>query len=62
MDSIHYKIKEEGRYVGKAIYTLLGFTPKGEKEIFGLYLSDNERENYWLTCNSSDLIGQLPKV
>jgi len=49
MDAVHYKIKEEGRYVGKAIYTLLGLTLHGEKEILGLYLSENEGANYWLT-------------
>jgi transposase-like protein len=49
MDAIHYKIKEEGRYIGKAIYTLLGLTLNGEKEILGIYLSENEGANYWLT-------------
>lgn len=49
MDAIHYKIKEDGRYVGKAIYTLLGLNIDGEKEILGLYLSENEGANYWLT-------------
>jgi len=49
MDAVHYKIKEEGRYIGKAIYTLLGLTLNGEKEILGIYLSENEGANYWLT-------------
>ena len=49
MDAIHYKIKEGGRYVSKAIYTLLGLNLKGEKEILGLYLSDSEGATHWLT-------------
>jgi len=49
MDAVHYKIREEGRYVGKAIYTLLGLTLSGKKEILGIYLSENEGANYWLT-------------
>lgn len=49
MDAIHYKIREEGRYVGKAIYTLLGLNVEGQKEIIGIYLSENEGANYWLT-------------
>lgn len=48
LDAIHYKIKEDGRYIGKAIYTLLGLNLQGEKEILGLYLSDNEGANHWL--------------
>ncbi len=49
LDAIHYKIKEDGRYVSKAIYTLLGLTIRGEKEILGIYLSDNEGAKHWLS-------------
>jgi len=49
MDAVHYKVREEGRYISKAIYTLLGLTIDGEKEILGLYLSDNESASYWLS-------------
>jgi putative transposase len=49
MDAVHYKIREEGRYISKAIYTLLGLTMDGEKEILGIYLSDNESASYWLS-------------
>lgn len=49
MDAIHYKIREDGRYVGKAIYTLLALNLEGKKEILGLYVSENEGANYWLT-------------
>lgn len=49
MDAIHYKVKEDGRYVGKAVYTLLALNLNGDKEILGIYLSENEGANYWLT-------------
>ncbi len=48
LDAIHYKIKENGRYVSKAIYTILGVNLNGKKEILGLYLSENEGANFWL--------------
>jgi len=48
LDAIHYKIKENGRYVSKAIYTILGVNLSGRKEILGLYLSENEGANFWL--------------
>lgn len=48
LDAIHYKIKENGRYVGKAIYTLLGLNIEGKKELLGLYLSDQEGAHHWL--------------
>lgn len=49
LDAIHYKIKENGRYVSKAIYTILGLTIEGKKELLGLYLSDQEGANHWLS-------------
>ena len=49
MDAVHYKIREEGRYISKAIYTLLALTIEGKKEILGIYLSDNESASYWLS-------------
>ncbi len=49
MDAVHYKIREEGRYVSKAIYTLLGLNIDGQKEILGIYLSANESASYWLS-------------
>jgi putative transposase len=48
MDAIHYKIKEDGKYVNKAVYTILGINIRGKKEILGLYLSESEGANFWL--------------
>ncbi len=48
LDAIHYKIKENGRYISKAVYTILGVGLNGKKEILGLYLSENEGANFWL--------------
>lgn len=49
LDAIHYKIKENGRYISKAVYTILGVTLEGRKEILGLHLSENEGANFWLS-------------
>jgi len=49
MDAIHYKVREDGRYVSKAVYTLLALNLNGKKEILGMYLSDSEGANYWLS-------------
>lgn len=49
LDAIHYKVREDGRYVSKAIYTILGLTIEGKKELLGLYLSESEGANYWLS-------------
>jgi transposase-like protein len=49
MDAIHYKIRDNGRYVSKAIYTILGLNMEGKKEVLGLYLSESEGANFWLS-------------
>lgn len=49
LDAIHYKIKENGRFVSKAVYTILGLTIEGKKELLGIYLSDAEGAHYWLS-------------
>ena len=49
LDAIHYKVKENGRYVSKAIYTILGLDIEGRKELLGLYLSDQEGAHHWLS-------------
>ncbi|CCV60359.1 IS256 family transposase [Yersinia enterocolitica] len=49
LDAIHYKIRENGRYQSKAVYTVLALNLEGKKEILGLYLSENEGPNFWLS-------------
>ena len=49
LDAIHYKIKENGRFISKAVYTILGLTVEGKKELLGLYLSDAEGAHHWLS-------------
>ena len=48
LDAIHYKIRENGRYITKAVYTLLALTVEGKKELLGLYLSEQEGAHHWL--------------
>jgi len=49
LDAIYYKIKDGGKYISKAVYTILGVGMEGKKEILGLYLSENEGANFWLS-------------
>ena len=48
LDAVHYKVKENGRFVSKAVYTILGLNIEGKKELLGLYLSESEGARYWL--------------
>ena len=49
MDAIHYKVRDNGRYVSKAVYTILGLNMEGKKEVLGLSLSESEGANFWLS-------------
>lgn len=49
LDAIHYKVKEDGQYKQKAVYTILALNLEGQKEVLGLYLSETEGANFWLS-------------
>lgn len=48
MDAIHFKIREDGKVITKAIYTVLGVNMKGDKEVLGLYVGQNESATFWM--------------
>ena len=48
MDAIHFKIRSDGSVVTKAVYSILGVNIKGNKEVLGIYLGDNESATFWL--------------
>jgi putative transposase len=48
LDAIHYKVRTQGRYESRAVYTVLGLNLEGKKEVMGLYLSESEGANFWL--------------
>ena len=49
LDAIHYKIKEDGMYKTKAVYTVIGVNLEGIKDVLGLYISETEGANFWLS-------------
>lgn len=52
LGAIHYKIREDGRYQSKAVYTVLALNLEGKKEVLDLYLSESEGANFWLSVLS----------
>lgn len=49
LDAIHYKVRANGHYGARAVYTVLGLNLEGKKEVLGLYLSESEGANFWLS-------------
>ncbi len=49
MDAMHYKVKEQGKVKSRAIYNILGINKEGKKDLIGIYVSENEGANFWLS-------------
>ena len=51
LDAIHYKIRDEDtrKVVSKAAYTCLAIDTEGHKDLLGLWVSETEGANFWLT-------------
>lgn len=47
LDAIHFKVRDEGHVVSKALYSLLGIDSHGRKQVLGLYISESEGANFW---------------
>lgn len=48
LDAMHFKVREDGKVIGKAFYSILGINKEGKKDILGMYLSENEGAHFWL--------------
>ena len=49
MDAIHYKVKDQGKVKSRAVYNILGINLEGRKDLLGVYVSENEGANFWLS-------------
>lgn len=47
LDAIHYRVKEDGRMITKAIYTVYGIDQHGDRDVLGLYISKSEGARQW---------------
>lgn len=49
LDALKVKIRTEGSVVNKAVYLALGINMEGDKELLGLWISENEGAKFWLS-------------
>ena len=49
LDAMHYKVRDEGRVVSRAVYNVLAINREGRKELIGMYVSESEGANFWLS-------------
>ncbi len=49
LDAMHYKVKDGGRVTSRAVYNVLAINQNGYKELIGMYVSESEGANFWLS-------------
>ena len=49
LDCIVVKVHEDKRVINKAVYVALGVNMSGNKELLGLWISENEGAKFWLS-------------
>ncbi|MFV0345486.1 MAG: IS256 family transposase [Bacteroidales bacterium] len=49
LDAMHYKVRDGGRVVSRAVYNILALNKKGCKELIGIHVSESEGANFWLS-------------
>jgi putative transposase len=47
-DAIVIKVRENGRVINKAIHLVLALNLKGEKELLGMWITQNEGAKFWM--------------
>lgn len=47
LDAMHYKVREDGQVRSKAVYSVLGVTMDGTKEVLGIYFGNSESASFW---------------
>jgi transposase-like protein len=49
LDAIHYKVRQEGKVVTKAVYTCIGIDTSGIRDLLGLWIGEREGASFWMT-------------
>ena len=51
-DAIHFKVREDGKVLSKAAYTVLSIDCNGCKDLLGIWIGQAEGANFWLSVLS----------
>jgi putative transposase len=49
LDAMFYKVKDGGKVVSRAVYNVLAVDKEGHKDLIGMYISESEGANFWLS-------------
>ena len=49
MDGIVLKVKQNGKYINKCIYLVIGLKNDGLKEVLGMWMAETESASFWMS-------------
>ncbi|RCR65434.1 MULTISPECIES: IS256 family transposase [Larkinella] len=49
LDGIYYKVRHEGRVVTRVLYSVIGLSLAGRKQVLGIYTAESESAKFWLS-------------
>lgn len=49
MDGIAIKVRQNGKYINKCVFIVIGLRNDGLKEVLGMWIADSESASFWLT-------------
>lgn len=49
LDGIYYKVRQEGKVVTRVLYSVIGLTLSGKKQVLGIYTAESESARFWLS-------------
>ena len=49
LDAMYYKVRDGGRVENRAVYNVLAIDRNGRKDLIGMYVSQSEGANFWLS-------------
>lgn len=49
MDGIVLKVKQNGKYINKCVFIVIGLKNNGLKEVLGMWIAETESASFWLT-------------
>jgi putative transposase len=52
LDGIYYKVRQDGKVVTRVLYSVIGLTLSGRKQVLGIYTAESESARFWLTVLS----------
>ena len=49
LDGIYYKVRSEGKVVTRVLYSVIGLSLAGKKQVLGIYTAESESAKFWLS-------------